>query len=125
GVALLSIGIVAIVASLTTGLRDRRALLTFAIAAAAPVALYMPFQYLFFYGNSWWVIVVVAIILAAIGAVAGVLLGGDRKAYMARVVGLAAAITTLPLVLDQMFQRWAAYERLIPLSTGVISTIGS
>ena len=125
GVALMAIGLAAIVASLTTGLRDRSALIAFGIAAAAPLALYMPLQYLFYFGNAWWVIPIVAVILGVIGAAAGWLFGGDRRAYMSRLVALAAALGTLPLVLDQMFQRWAAYEALIPLTSGVISTIGS
>ncbi|WES65018.1 ABC transporter permease [Microbacter sp. GSS18] len=126
GVILFTLGNALIVASLTTGLRDRTALIAIGLAAVVgPVALYYPFQYLFFYGNAWWTIAIAAAALAGIGAVVGFLFGGDRKAYMARIVGLAAVLGTVPLVFDQMFQRWATYQSIIPLSSGVISTIGA
>lgn len=126
GVVFFAIGNALIVSSLTTGLKDRTALIAFGTAAVGgPIALYYPFQYLFFYGNAWWTILVAAVALAAIGAGVGFLFGGDRRAYMARIVGLAAGLGTIPLVFDQMFQRWATYESIIPLSSGVISTIGA
>ncbi|GAA3628400.1 hypothetical protein GCM10022200_08630 [Microbacterium awajiense] len=126
GVALFSMGNALIVASLTSGLRDRKALTAFGLAAVvAPVALYYPLQYLFFFGNAWWTIAITVVILAAIGVVVGWFFGGDRKPYLARIVGLAAALGTIPLVFDQMFQRWSTYESIIPLSSGVISTIGA
>ncbi|GLI28398.1 hypothetical protein ARHIZOSPH14_26400 [Agromyces rhizosphaerae] len=126
GIILFSTANALIVASLTTGLRDRPALIAFGLAAVvAPVALWFPFQFLFFYGNAWWTIALVAIILVAVGALVGFVFGGDRKANLARVVGLAAGLGTIPLVADQMFQRWATYEQIIPLSSGVISTIGA
>nr|WP_246414604.1 ABC transporter permease [Microbacterium thalassium] len=126
GVVLFTIGNALIVASLTTGLRDRTALIAFGLAAVVgPVALYYPFQYLFYYGNAWWTIAIAALALAGIGGLVGFLFGGDRKMYMARIVGLAALLGTIPLVFDQMFQRWATYQSIIPLSSGVISTIGA
>lgn len=126
GVALFSIAISLIVASLTTGLRDKRALIAFGLAGVvAPLALFQPFQFLFFFGNAGWTILVSVAILALIGAVVGFSLGGDRRINLAWLSALAAGLGTLPLVLDQMFQRWDTFQSIIPLSSGVISTIGS
>ncbi|MDZ8172129.1 ABC transporter permease [Microbacterium xanthum] len=126
GVIVFAIGNALIVASLTTGLKERTALIAFGLAAVVgPVALYYPLQYLFFFGNAWWTILIAAAALVAIGVIVGLLFGGDRKAHMARNVGLAAGLGIIPLVFDQMFQRWATYESIIPLSSGVISTIGA
>jgi peptide/nickel transport system permease protein len=42
-----------------------------------------------------------------------------------RAAAITGALSTVPLVLDQMFMRWGDYVQLIPLRSGVISTIGA
>src|SRR5690606_20930325 len=107
GIALFAIAASLIVAGLTTGLRDRPALIAFGLAGVvAPLALSFPMQYLFFLGNAGWTILAAIAIFAVIGAIVGFALGGDRKANLARLAALAGALGVLPLVIDQMFQRW-------------------
>lgn len=126
GIALFTAASALIVASLTTGLRDRPALIAFGLAGVvAPLALYYPLQYLFFLGNAGWTILVVIVILGVIGGIVGFALGGDRRANLARLAAFAGALGVLPLVIDQMFQRWSTFTSIIPLSSGVISTIGA
>jgi peptide/nickel transport system permease protein len=125
GIGLITIAIAAVVLFTNTGFRDRRALITAGIVVVAAVAGSAGFQYLFFYLNTPWTILIVAVIMAAVGLIAGLLIGGDAKRVIARVGALIGGLSVLPLVLDQMFLRWDEYVDRIPLSSGVIATIGA
>jgi peptide/nickel transport system permease protein len=91
----------------------------------AVIALWYPLQFLWFYLNTGWTVLIVAVALAAIGVLAGLLLGGDDRKEAMRIAAVSGAIATVPLVLDQMLMRWGDYVQLIPLRSGVISTIGA
>lgn len=125
GVALFSIGLGALMLFVTSNFSKRTVQFSVGAIVVAVIALWYPFQFVFFYLNSGWTIVLVALILAALGAVAGFFLGGDDRKEAMRVAGITGALATVPLVLDQMFLRWSEYTQLIPLRSGVISTIGA
>ena len=125
GIALMMVAISAVVLFTSTGFRDRRALLAAGIVVVLTVSLSFAFQYLFFYVNSPWTILLVAVIMAGLGLGVGLLVGGDAKRVIARVGAIIGGLSVLPLVLDQMFIRWDEYVDRIPLSSGVIATIGA
>jgi peptide/nickel transport system permease protein len=125
GIALMMVAISAVVLFTNTGFRDRRALLAAGIVVVLTVSLSFAFQYLFFYVNSPWTILLVAVIMAGLGLGVGLLVGGDAKRVIARVGAIIGGLSVLPLVLDQMFIRWDEYVDRIPLSSGVIATIGA
>ena len=125
GVAIFTIGNALIMLFVTSNLTKRTLQLSVGAIVVAVVALWFPFQFLFFYVNTGWTILLVAGILAGIGAAAGYFLGGDDRREAIRVAAVTGALSTVPLVVDQMFLRWSEYTQLIPLRTGVISTIGA
>ncbi|MGV8876565.1 MAG: ABC transporter permease [Rhodoglobus sp.] len=125
GVALLTCATAAIVVFTSTGFQHRRAVLAVGIVVALTLALWYPFQFLFFYLNSGWTVLLVMSLMAGIGVIVGLLVGGDARAIVARTAAIVGGLTVIPLVLDQMFVRWDEYVSRIPLSNGVIATIGS
>lgn len=125
GVALLTVAIGSIVLFTSAGFQNRRALLAVGIVVAITLALWYPFQFLFFYLNNGWTVLLVMVGMAVIGVVVGLLVGGDDKKVIARTAGIVGGLTVLPLVLDQMLLRWDEYVARIPLSNGVIATIGA
>ena len=125
GVALLAAGIGALMLFVTSNVTKRTMQFSVGATVLAVIALWYPFQFLWFYLNSGWTMLVVAVILAVVGILAGFFLGGDDRTEAMRVAAITGAIATVPLVLDQMFMRWGDYVQLIPLRSGVISTIGA
>ena len=125
GVALFVAGLGALMLFVTSNFAKRSVQLSVGAVALAVIALWFPFNYVFFYLNTGWTILLVAVTLAALGVAAGYFLGGDDRKEAMRVAGVTGALATVPLVLDQMFLRWSEYTQLIPLRSGVISTIGA
>jgi len=125
GVAILAIGLGALMLFVTSNLTKRTFQLSVGATVVAVIALWYPLQFLWFYFNNPLAIPVVAVILAGIGVLAGFFLGGDDRTEAMRVAGLTGALATTTLVLDQMIMRWGEYVQLIPLRSGVISTIGA
>lgn len=125
GVVVLGVFIAAVVVALSTGIAHRRALITAAIMVVVAAALWYPFQFLFFYLKNPLSIVIAVIVLVVIGLVVGFFVGGDDRRVTMRVGAIIGALQVLPFILDQMLLRWDDYLRLIPLSNGVISTIGA
>jgi peptide/nickel transport system permease protein len=125
GVAIFSIGLGALMLFVTSNFAKRPLQIAVGAIVLAVVALWYPLQFLWFYFNNPLAIPLVAVLLAGIGVAAGYFLGGDDRTEAMRVAGITGALATAPLVLDQMFQRWGEYVQLIPLRSGVISTIGA
>ncbi len=125
GILLLSLTIAAVVTVLTTGMGNRRGLLAAGIMVAIVMAAWYPLQFLFFYFKSPFVIIGLTLALIGVGILVGNLVGGDDRRQIARLAAIIGGLTIIPLVLDQMFLRWDEYLNKIPLSSGVISTIGA
>lgn len=125
GVALLTLATAAVVLYTSTGFAHRRALTAVVIVVVLTIGLWYPFQFLFFYLNNPVTILIVMIGMAALGLIIGLLVGGDDRRVVARTAALLGGLTVLPLVLDQMLLRWDEYVVRIPLSNGVIATIGA
>jgi peptide/nickel transport system permease protein len=125
GIALLVAGIGALMLFITSSVRRRSVALSVAVTVGVVVAAWFPLQFLWFYLNSPITILIVAVLLGSLGALAGLVLGGDDRRDAMRTAAITGALATVPLVLDQMFMRWGDYIQLIPLRSGVISTIGA
>lgn len=126
GIIILTLFVAAAATGLSAGFKDKRAIYTALTVVGVVAALWFPFQFLFFYINSPIAAVLVAIILGAIGLAIGYFIfGGDAKREVGRLGAIIGALSAIPLVLDQMLMRWDAYVELIPLRSGVISTIGA
>lgn len=125
GILITTIFIAAAAVGLGAGFKDKRALYTGGIMVVVAAALWYPLQFLFFYVNSPLAVIAVALLLGGIGFLTGYLLGGDAKLELGRLGAIIGALSTIPLVLDQMLMRWNAYVEVIPLKSGVISTIGA
>jgi peptide/nickel transport system permease protein len=125
GVTLLTLLIAGIVLLLTTGFGQRRAVIIVTSMAAVVAALWLPFQYLFFYIPNGLGILIAIASSAAIGVLLAILFGGDGKREIARAAGLTGAIGGLFLVIDEALQYWSTFLSLIPQKSGFISTIGA
>jgi peptide/nickel transport system permease protein len=125
GIAILGIGLGALMLFVTSNLTKRTMQFSVGATVLAVIALWYPLQFLWFYFNNPLAILIVAILLAGIGVLAGYFLGGDDRVEAMRVSAITGALATAPLVLDQMFMRWGDYVQIIPLRSGVISTIGA
>ena len=125
GVALLGIGLGALMLFVTSNLTKRTLQFSVGATVLAVVAMWFPLQFIWFYFNNPLAIVLVAVLLAGLGVAAGFFLGGDDRIEAMRVAAITGALSTAPLVLDQMFMRWGDYVQIIPLRSGVISTIGA
>lgn len=125
GVILFTALIALVIVVLTTGLASKPALIVSGIVIASVAALWMPFRYLYFYFNNPLAILITVVSLVGIGFAAGWFLGGDNRRELSRVGLLIGGLATLAPVIDQVLRQWEEYTRLIPLKSGIISTIGA
>jgi peptide/nickel transport system permease protein len=125
GVFLLVTLVAAVMVFLTTGLTNRQGQLVGLVTVAAVTAMWYPLQFLYFFVRNGWSILLTVLLLAGLGVLAGLLLGGDNRREMMRLGGAIGAISTVVMVLDRMLQYFFTYTTLIPLKTGIISTIGA
>lgn len=110
---------------LTMGLGSRQALMVGAIMVLAVALLWLPFRNLYFYFNNPLSILITLVVLAGIGFAAGWLIGGDNRRELSRLGLIIGSVSTLPLIIDQVLLQWNRYTDLIPLKSGIISTIGA
>lgn len=125
GVVLFVALIALVVISLTIGLASRPALTVGAILVASSGLLWLPFRYLYYYVNNPISIVITLVTLGAIGYLAGWLLGGDNRRELSRVGLIMGGVSTVAPIIDQVLLQWNRYTDLIPLKSGIISTIGA
>jgi peptide/nickel transport system permease protein len=125
GVFLLVTLVAAVMVFLSTGLTNRQGQLVGLVTVAAVTAMWYPLQFLYFFVRNGWSILLTVLLLAGLGVLAGLLLGGDNRREMMRLGGAIGAISTVVMVLDRMLQYFYTYTTLIPLKSGIISTIGA
>lgn len=125
GVVLFTALIALVMIVLTAGLASRPALYVGGIIVVAVGALWLPFRYLYYYVNNPLSILITLIALAGIGFAAGWLLGGDNRRELSRIGLLIGGLATIPPIIDQVLLQWARYTDMIPLKSGIISTIGA
>ena len=125
GILITGAAIVVVVVLLSTGLQNRRALISSGIVVVVLGIAQIPLQYLFFYKPEWWVIPLVIAIGLGLGFLSGWLFGKDDKRQLARTAAIVGGLTSLLLIVDRVLLVFPDYENRIPLKNGVIATIGS
>jgi peptide/nickel transport system permease protein len=125
GVFLLVTMIAALMVFLSTGFANRQGLLVGAVTAIAVSAMWYPLQFLYFYVRNGWALVITVAALVAVGLLVGALMGGDNRREMMRLAGAIGGLATIVMVIDRMLQYFYTYTTLIPIKTGIISTIGA
>ncbi|MDQ6656746.1 MAG: ABC transporter permease [Actinomycetota bacterium] len=119
-IAVLSILLAFGVTTLTTGVRNRQALLTALITAVIGIVLWYPLQIFFHSGMSFWKLILLLVIGLVVGIVTGYLVGGDDKRVNARTGALTAFAVAVVIFIDRIMRTWKVYSRLVggrPLAT--------
>lgn len=116
-----------VVAHLSTGLSNRRALysaLTTAVVMGGIVYYGMQWYY-HFYNPTVWLIIAFTLLAIAVGVAIGLAFGGPDKWQSARTSGIVALIAGVLIFIDQAMQYWAKYSKMSQISGRPIRTIGA
>jgi len=124
-IAVLAIAIAFGVTTLTSGIRNRKALLSALITAVTGIALWYPLQLFFYDGMSYWKLILLFVIALAVGMLVGYLVGGDDRGLNARTGAITAFGVAIVIFIDRMMRAWNLYSTLLggrPLATQGQST---
>ncbi len=72
-----------------------------------------------------WIIPLTLLASIAIGIAFGLVFGGENRATLARWAGITGGVVGLVLILDRILLVFDEYSNKIPLSYGIIPTIGA
>lgn len=126
GVAVTGLAAAIVVVFLSTGLKNRRSLYTGLTVAVLGIALYIPFQWLFFYvPMNWLLILGLAVVTVLVGLGVGLAFGGPDKWASARTGAIIAVIISVVVFFDRIFQEWGAYNRHPAINGRPVATIGA
>ena len=126
GLVILGVGTAAIVLLAAGGLRQRPYLIAVFGTVAVLIALWYPLQFLFFSMREVvWIIPLTLLASIAIGIAFGLVFGGENRATLARWAGITGGVVGLVLILDRILLVFDEYSNKIPLSYGIIPTIGA
>ncbi|MDI2099646.1 ABC transporter permease [Ruicaihuangia caeni] len=125
GILITGAAITVVVSLLSTGLKNRRALMAAGATVVVWAALWQPLQFLFFYVPQYWVLLVLAIVAIGIGVLSGMVFGRDDKRELARTAAIVSVLTYLVVVVDRVLLVFPDYTQRIPLKNGIIATIGA
>jgi peptide/nickel transport system permease protein len=125
GILVTGVAVTVVVNLLSTGLSNRRALFASLATVLVWVAAWQPLQFLFFYYPATWVLILLAVVAIGVGIVAGLIFGRDDKRELARTAAITSLLTFGVVIIDRVLLVYPDYQARIPLSSGVISTIGS
>ncbi|MCA0216059.1 MAG: ABC transporter permease [Actinobacteria bacterium] len=124
GVALTLVGAAFGVTTISTGLKNRRALYASLVVAGIGVAAWYPFIYFTTGLPFWgWIGIGVATVLVALGV--GWFMGGDDRRPVARTAAIVGFIAFSVLSLDRFMQVWDDYANSGRIKGRPIATIGS
>ncbi|WP_207891550.1 ABC transporter permease [Nocardioides jejuensis] len=124
-VLLISVAIAFGVTTLSTGLRNRKALYTSLTVAAIGGGLYYPM--LFFWNGvsgSWLLMIGLAVVSAAVGVGVGYAWGGTERSRSARTGAITAVLVAAVLFLDRLAQTWYDYTNSTWVHGRPIATSG-
>jgi peptide/nickel transport system permease protein len=125
-----SIGWAFVVTTLSTGLRNRKALYSALSVAALGAVLYLPMLYFWQYARSagflgWPIVIVMFLLGLGVSAAIGLAWGGPDKTRSARTAALTAVPVSMMLFVDRLMQSWSAYNDNIAIKGRPIATLGS
>ena len=122
-----SLGIALGVTTLSTGLKNRRSLLTALTVAALGIALYYPMQWVFYYLTpmmNWAVVLGLGVLAGVVGGVVGALYRGPDWRQSVRTGALTAVPVAALIFVDQVMQVWGPYTNANAIGGRPIPTIG-
>lgn len=123
GVGIIGLATAAIAVYLTAGFANRRILISALIVGALGAALWLPFNYLFFYVPNYWSWVIVFGSMLAIAFIVSAILGGVERSAAIRASVITAIVASIALIADRIMASWPDYVE----ATGgrPIATIGA
>ncbi len=129
-IALSSVGWAFLVTTLSTGLRNRKALYSALSVAALGSILWLPLLYFWQYARSagilgWPLVLALFIVAIAVSAGVGFAWGGPDRTRSARTAALTAIPVSAMLFVDRLMQSWASYNGNISIKGRPIATLGS
>lgn len=125
GILLLSLVTAGVALLLSVGFGNRRAVIVVSGTAVATAALWLPFQYLFYYLSNPLGVALACLLMTLVGVALGLIFGGDGRREIARTAGFVGFVGGIILVADEALQHWTIFTDRLSIQTGFISTIGS
>lgn len=125
--AVTSLGIALGVTTLSTGLKNRRSLLTALTVAALGIVLYIPMQWAFYYLTpvmSWPLAFGLGGVALIVGGIVGALYRGPDWLQSARTGALTAVMVAALIFADRVMQVWPEYYHSNAIQGRPIGTIG-
>src|SRR5699024_4612067 len=125
--AISSVGIALGVTTLSTGLRNRRSLLTALTVAVLGIVLYWPMQWAFLYLTpymNWGLLFGLGLVALIVGGIIGALFRGPDWLQSVRTGALTAIMVAALIFIDRVMQVWPAYYNANAIQGRPIGTIG-
>ena len=132
GIVLIAVSSVAwafIVTTLSTGLRNRKALYSALSVAALGVALWLPLLYFWIWARDagilgWPLVIAMFLLGLAVSAGVGYAWGGPDRTRSARTAALTAIPVSTILFADRLLQSWASYNDNVAIKGRPVATLG-
>ncbi|WP_028047404.1 ABC transporter permease [Cellulomonas sp. URHE0023] len=113
------------VTTLSTGLKNRRALAASLTTVVIGLVLYLPLQVFFkSVAESWLMMFVLALITVAVGVGVGYAWGGPDRGVSARTAAITAVLVAAMLFINQVMRVWPAYYNAPAINGRPVPTIG-
>ena len=123
-ILLSGLGIAYAVTSISTGVRNRRALYSAMTTAVLGAALWFPMQ-IVFRSASGGLVAGLAVACVVVGVVIGYAWGGPDRGQSARTAAIVAVFVGLLIFFDRLMQAWRPYSESSVINGRPIPTIGS
>jgi peptide/nickel transport system permease protein len=128
-IALSSVAWAFIVTTLSTGLRNRKALYAALSVAALGVALWLPLLYVWLWARNagvlgWPLVIALFVLGLVVSAGIGYAWGGPDRSRSARTAALTAIPVSAILFVDRLLQSWASYNDNIAIKGRPVATLG-
>jgi peptide/nickel transport system permease protein len=119
------LGIAFGVTTLSTGLRNRRALYSALSAVGLGLALYYPMQYFFYYVPMTWPLAIgLGLVTIAVGIGIGYAWGGPDRRQSARTSAITSFLVAGLIFIDRIMQVWPEYYNSQTIKGRPIATFG-
>lgn len=125
GVAITAIAAAFLVTTVSTGLKNRRALYASLVVAGIGIAIYVPWLYSLSYYVQSWMLAVLAVVTVLVSYAIGWFMGGTDRAPVARTAAIVGFIVGGVIALDRFMYVWDDYTNSQRIGGRPIATIGS